>query len=182
VRNTTSQPVELVRIDFTSHDAAGAVLTSDFSFAGPIPPGETRAAEGLAEHLGTEATVDIKVTEVQFGTEDPGLGAAQIVSSNWRADPEFAGEGGIVWTVEVRNTSAQLMETVRVDFVTYDAGGKILDYDFTFVGPIDPGATGAAEGFAHLRGGETSVNYQVSEVTYTDEAVASLSERVGTFP
>jgi hypothetical protein len=37
------------------------------------------------------------------------------------------------------------------------------------VGPIAAGATGASEGFADLRGNETTVNYQISEVTLTDE-------------
>ena len=169
VRNTTAQVVNLARLDFTSHDAAGTVLASDFTFAGPIPPGETRAAEGLADYLGTEATVDIKVAEVQLGSEDPGLGAAQIVSSNWTPDPQFGEGGAIVWTVEVQNTGTEIMESVQVDFVTYDGNGQIVDYDFTFVGPIVPGATGASEGLANLRGTEVTVNYQVSEVTLTGE-------------
>ncbi len=169
VRNTSAQLVDLARIDFTSHDAAGTILDSAFAFVGPIPPGETRAGEGFADYTGTEADVEIEVTEVQPGTEDPGLGAAQIVSSNWRVDPAFAGEGAVIWTVEVQNTGTEIMESVRVDFVTYDANGQILDYDFTFVGPIAAGATGASEGFADLRGNETTVNYQISEVTLTDE-------------
>ena len=169
VRNTTGQLVDLARIDFASHDATGTILDSDFTFVGPIPPGETRAGEGFADYTGTEADVEIKVTEVQPGTEDPRLGTAQILSSNWQPDPEFAGGGAIIWTVEVQNTSPDIMETVRVDFITYDANGQILEYDFTFVGPILPGGTAASEGLADLRGNEASVNYQVSEVTFTDE-------------
>lgn len=163
-RNTSTQVVNIARIDFISRDAAGNILASDFTFIGPIPPGETRANESLAEYLGNEASVDIQVVEVEYGTEDPGLGAAQIVGSNWRVDPEFAGEGGIIWTVEVRNTGTAELELVRIDFITYDASGKILDHDFTFAEGIPPGETRAAEGLADLRGGETSVNYQVTEV------------------
>jgi hypothetical protein len=161
--------VNLAQIDFTSHDAGGNVLVSDFTFVGPIPPGETRAGEGLADYLGTEASADIRVGEVQFGTEDPGLSAAQLVATNWRVDPEFAGEGAIIWTVEVQNTSTVPEEAVKVDFVTYDAAGKILDYDFTFVGPIPPGERRAAEGLADLHGTETNVNFQIAEVTIGDD-------------
>ncbi len=170
VQNTTAQTVETARVEFASHDAAGNILVSDFTFVGPIPPGETRASDGLADYLGTEATVDIRLGEVQFATEDPNLGAAQIVSSNYRVDSEFAGEGAIIWTVEVQNTSTVQLELVQVDFITYDANGQILAYDFTFVGPIPPGGRAAAEGLADLHGSEASVNYQVAGVTL-DEAL-----------
>ena len=168
VRNTTSRMIEVARVDYVSHDAAGNVLVSDFTFVGPIPPGETRANEGFADYLGKETSVDITVGEVTFATEDPNLAAAQIVSSNWRVDPEFAGEGAIIWTVEVQNTTADQLEAVQVDFITYDAAGKILDYDFTFVGPMPPGASQASEGLAEVHGTEASVNYQIASVTHDD--------------
>jgi predicted secreted protein len=168
VRNTGSQTVEVARVDFVSHDAAGNILASDFTFVGPIPPGETRANEGLADYHGTESAVDIRVADVQFAAEDPGLGVAQIASSNWRADPSFGENGAIVWTVEVQNNGTMEVDGVKVDFVTYDASGQILDYDFTFVGPIPPGGRSASEGLAELRGGEANVNFQVSEVDVTD--------------
>jgi Divergent InlB B-repeat domain len=169
VRNTSSQVVNLAQIDFISRDAAGNILASDFTFIGPIPPGETRANESVADYLGTEASVDIQVVEVEYGTEDPGLGAAQIVSSNWRAEPDLAGEAVIIWTVEVQNTGTVELETVRIDFVTYNASGQILAYDFTFVEAIPPGETRASEGLAELRGGEASVNYQVAEVAVASD-------------
>jgi hypothetical protein len=168
VRNNTSQMIEVARVDYVSHDAAGNVLASDFTFVGPIPPGETRANEGFADQLGNETSVDITVSEVTFATEDPNLAAAQIVSSNWRVDPEFAEEGAVVWTVEVQNTTGDQLEAVQVDFITYDAAGKILDYDFTFVGPIPPGGRQASEGLAEVHGGETTVNYQIAGVTHDD--------------
>ena len=105
--------------------------------------------------------------EVQFGTEDPLLSVAQIVSSSWREDPGAAEEDGIVWTVEVQNTGAQPLEAT-VDFVTYDANGQILEYDFTFLGPIEPGTRAVGEGMADLRGTVDSVSYKVSGVSFTD--------------
>lgn len=167
VRNNSSQTIEFARVDYTSLDAAGNVLVSDFTLVGPIPPGETRANEGLAEYRGTEASVDVQLGEVAIATEDPGLGAAQIVSSNWTPDPELGGEGAIIWTVEVQNTSS-LPIYAQVDFVTYDAAGKILDYAFTFVGPVPPGGTASGEGLADLHGTEASVNYQVAGITQDD--------------
>ena len=170
VQNTSAQVVELAQVDFVSRDAAGNALASDFTFVGPIPPGETRANESLAEYTGTEASAEFQLGEVQFGTEDPGLAVAQIVSSNWREDPTAGEVGGIVWTVEVENTGTEVIEAT-IDFTTYDANGQILEYDFTFVGPITPGARGAGEGLADLRGTVDSVSYKVSGVSFTDELV-----------
>ena len=167
VRNNSSQTIEFARVNYTSHDAAGNVLASDFTLVGPIPPGETRANEGLAEYRGTEASADFQLGEVVVATEDPRLSEAQIVSSDWRPD---AAQGGIVWTVEVQNNSS-LEIFAQVDFVTYDAAGKILEYDFTFVGPIPPGGTAAGEGLADLHGSEANVNYQIGGITQDDLGV-----------
>jgi hypothetical protein len=167
VRNSTSQVIEVAQLEFVSHDAAGTVLASDFLFVGPIPSGETRANESFAEYLGTEASVDITVGEITFATADPNFGAAQIVSSNWRPDPAFGSDGAIVWTVEVQNNSSGEI-FAQVDFITYDAAGKILEYDFTFVGPVPPGGRAAGEGLADLHGTEASVNYQIAGVTQDD--------------
>jgi List-Bact-rpt repeat protein len=164
VQNPTSQEVEVAEVTLTSRDAAGTVLTSDFNFVGPIPPGETRAIQSISDLLGTEATVDFQIGEVEFATEPSNLAAAQIVSSNWRVDPEFEGEGAIVWTVEVQNTTAAEIEEVEVDFVTYDASGKVVAADKTFVGPIPAGAKMSAESFADLHGNEASVRFQVTSV------------------
>jgi hypothetical protein len=164
VRNTSSEWVESAQIDFTSHDAAGTILASDFTFVGPIPPGETRASQSLADYLGTEASVDIRVADFRFGEADPLFGAVQIASSNWRPDPEFGLDGEIIWVVEVLNTSTTTLESVRVDFVSYDAAGQILTTDFTFVGPIPPGERRASESFADYFGTEANVQFQISSV------------------
>jgi hypothetical protein len=60
------------------------------------------------------------------------------------------------------------VDGVKVDFVTYDASGNILDYDFTFVGPIPAGGRAGGESLAELRGGEANVAFQVSEVDVTN--------------
>jgi hypothetical protein len=164
VRNTGTQFVEVAEVNFTSHDAAGTVLASDLTFVGPIPPGETRAAQGLADYLGTEASVDIQLGRVTLATEDPGLTRAQITSSNWRVDPDFADEGVIIWTVEVQNNSDVELEGVQVDIITYDAAGKIVTSDLTFVGPIPPGERRSGESFADYYGTEVNAVFQIGSV------------------
>jgi hypothetical protein len=165
VRNPTSQWVESAIVNFTSHDASGTVLTSDFTFVGPIPPGETRAGKSFADFLGSEATVDIQLGEVRFGTPDSRFGTLQVVSSNWRADPNSGLEGAVIWTVEVQNNGSTQVEDVRVDIVIYDSAGKIVTTDFTFVGPIPPGEKRSSESFADYHGTEASVQFQIGEVS-----------------
>lgn len=164
VKNLTSQVVETAQINFTSHDASGNVLASDFTFVGPIPPGETRAAKSFADYHGTEASVDVQVGEVTFTAEDPNLGAAKIVSSNWQVEPDFNDVGAVHWTVELQNTTSSELQLVNVDFVTYDANGKIVGVDNAVVGPIKAGAKASTEGFADLHGGEADAKFQIESV------------------
>jgi hypothetical protein len=159
VQNTTSQTVETAQINFTSHDAGGNVLASDFTFVGPIPPGESRAGRSFADYHGNETSVDIQVGEVTFASEDPHLEAAKIVSSNWKAEM-----GAVHWSAEVQNTTSGELQLVNVDFVTYDANGKIIIVDNAVVGPIQAGGTATAEGFADLHGGESSAKFQIESV------------------
>jgi hypothetical protein len=164
VLNPTSQVVQSAEVQFTSHDASGTVLASDFTFVGPIPPGETRAGQSFADLLGSEANVDIQMGEVQFGNEDLNLGAARIVSSNWRVDPDFAGEGAVIWNVEVENTATVQLEAVEVQFTTYDSSGRIVAEDETFVGPIPPGERRSSESFADYHANEANVKFQIASV------------------
>jgi uncharacterized repeat protein (TIGR02543 family) len=164
VRNVTSQLIESAEVGFSSRDAAGEVLAVSSTFIGPIPPGETRVGQSFAEYLGTEASADFQVVDVRFATAPSRLGEAEIVSSNWRIDSEFAGDGAVVWTVEVRNTTSAQLETVQVEFSTYDAAGKIIAADFAFLDAIPPGETRAAEGFADYRGTEATAKFQVATV------------------
>lgn len=161
VRNATSQLVENADIEITVRDAAGQILTTNATFVGPIPPGQTRAIESFADYVGTGATADLRVTNVQFGSGDANLGAAAIISSNWRADLAL---DAVVWTVEVRNTTGAQLESVQVDFSTYDAAGKIVAAGYSVLGPIPPGETRSTEDFAEYRGTEASARFQVASV------------------
>lgn len=160
VRNPTAQLVETAQIDFTSRDVSGGVLASSSAFIGPIPPGQTRVTQGFADYLGTEATADFLVASVQFGSGESNLGAAEIVASDWRADAE----GFIIWTVDVRNTSSSQLESVEIEFSTYDAAGKIVAASFTSVGPIAPGETVSGEGLADHHGTEATAKFQVASI------------------
>ena len=164
VRNASSQLIEFAEIEFTTRDAAGGVLASAPAFVGPIPPGETRVGQSFADYLGTEATADFQVVDVVPATEPSRLAEAEIVASDWRVDPEFAGGGAVIWTVEVRNTTGAELEFVQVEFSTYDAAGKIVAAEFAFLNPIPPGESQLVEGLADYHGNEASAKFQIATV------------------
>ena len=160
VRNVAAQLVETAEIVFTTRDASGGVLATSTTLLGPIPPGETRATQSFADYVGTEATADFQVADVQFGSVN-NLGAAEIVSSSWLPDPAA---GFINWTVAVRNTTSSQLESVDIEFSTYDTAGKIVGASFTFVGPIAPGETQSGEGAADYYGTEATAKFQVAGI------------------
>lgn len=175
VRNTSSQVVESAEIDFTTYDAAGAILATSGAFVGPIPPGETRVEQSFADYLGTEASAEFEVMDVQFGTGETNLSGAEIVSSNWQLDPDFGSEGAVTWVVEVRNTTSAPLGSVEIEFSTYDAAGQIVAAAFTFIDDIPPGETRLAEGVADYHGTEATAKFQVGNIT--DGVTASRSRR-----
>ena len=163
LRNTTAQWIESAEVEFVTLDASGGVLATTSAFAGPIPPGDTRAIQGLADLLGNEASSALRILDVQFG-EPVNLGVAEIVSSAWSVDPAAVADGFIPWTVEVRNTGSTELGSVEIDFSTYDAAGKIVAASFTFLGPIAPGETQTAEDVADFHGTEATAKFQVANV------------------
>lgn len=163
LRNTTAQWIESAEVEFVTLDASGGVVATTSAFAGPIPPGDTRTIQGLADLLGNEASSALRILDVQFG-EPVNLGVAEIVTSTWSVDPAAVAEGFIPWTVEVRNTGSTELGSVEIDFSTYDAAGKIVAASFTFLGPIAPGETQTAEDVADFHGTEATAKFQVANV------------------
>ena len=94
------------------------------------------------------------------------LQAVEIVDWNWKKDPSFGTGGTIKWNVQVRNISNKYIESVRVDFTTYDAGGQLVATTFTFVDAIPPGETRSVQSYADLYGTETRSTVQIVNVWF----------------
>lgn len=92
------------------------------------------------------------------------LDAAEIAEWNWRKDPNFGTRGTIKWNVQVRNKSSENIRTVKVEFTTYDKGGKLVASTFTYVSAIPPGQTRSSESYADLYRTEERANVQITEV------------------
>lgn len=68
VRNISQKYVESVRLELTTYDASGQLVTTAFTFVSAIPPGETRSEESYADYYGTERRAAVQVTSVRFST------------------------------------------------------------------------------------------------------------------
>ena len=66
VRNVSDKYVENVRLELTTYDAAGHLVTTTFTFVSAIPTGEVRSEESYADYYRTEQRAAVQVTSVRF--------------------------------------------------------------------------------------------------------------------
>jgi hypothetical protein len=53
-----------VRVEFTTYDNVGKLITSEYPYVSGIPPGESRSDKSYATYFGTEKKATVVVTEV----------------------------------------------------------------------------------------------------------------------
>ena len=94
------------------------------------------------------------------------LDTAEVVSFNWRKEPNFGTNGTIKWNVEIKNRSDRYVESVRVEFATYDNDGKLVASTFAFVSAIPPGASRSTQSYADLYRTEAKANVNITNVRY----------------
>lgn len=88
--------------------------------------------------------------------------AVEVQSSKFHIDKEFAGEGAVVWTANVRNFSDQYIEKVRVEFTTFDDSDRIVTTDVGFASGLAPGGSAATKGYATYFGTEVKGSVRVT--------------------
>ncbi len=66
VRNKSNQNIQNVKVEFTTYDKAGRLVSSTFAFVSAIPPGQSRSTNSFADLYGTEATARVHLGEVYF--------------------------------------------------------------------------------------------------------------------
>jgi hypothetical protein len=94
--------------------------------------------------------------------------AAEVVSWNWRPDPNFGSRGTIRWNVEIRNKSDRNIRSVKVQFSTYDSTGSLIASTFTFVDAIPPGDTRSGSSFADWYRTEKNATVKIAEVYFAN--------------
>jgi hypothetical protein len=94
------------------------------------------------------------------------LSAAKIEDWNWRADPNFAGRGAIIWNVKVKNVSDKPIHLVVVTLTTYGSDGKMLGTDFTLVKAIPPGESRESKSFADYYRREQRAEVKITDVSF----------------
>jgi hypothetical protein len=123
---------------------------------------------GDAASCGTAAACSLTMSKNQTATAQlsSGSGGVEVVSSAFYPDPDFGDEGTIIWAVEVRNATAQLVEAAEVEFNTRGAAGGILATSSTTIGPIPPGETRVDQSFADYFGTEATADARVTDVRF----------------
>jgi hypothetical protein len=66
VKNISDKPISMARVEFSTYDAAGKLITTTFTYVHAIPPGETRSDNSYADLYGNEAKANVQLTEVNF--------------------------------------------------------------------------------------------------------------------
>lgn len=94
----------------------------------------------------------------------PTAADVEIVSWNWRTDPNFGTEGAVIWTAEVENQASTPIESVRLELTTYDASGSVLASEFTYVSGLPPGGRKSTKSYATYYGTEDRARLQVARV------------------
>ena len=64
VRNKSSRNVKSVRVEFTTFDAAGALVSTTFTYVHAIPAGGTRSDASYADLYGTETRAQVQIVDV----------------------------------------------------------------------------------------------------------------------
>gem|GEM_PF-2920187 len=66
VKNISEKPISVARVEFSTFDSSGKLITTTFTFVHAIPPGQTRSEESYADLYGNEAKAAVQLTDVDF--------------------------------------------------------------------------------------------------------------------
>jgi energy-coupling factor transporter transmembrane protein EcfT len=64
VKNKSSYNIRNVKVEFTTYDKNGNLVTSEFTYVNAIPPGQFRTKESYAALYGTEDHATIQISDV----------------------------------------------------------------------------------------------------------------------
>jgi SH3 domain-containing protein/zinc ribbon protein len=85
----------------------------------------------------------------------------EIVSWNWRKDPDFGTNGTVIWRVQVRNNTSNYVELLKVEFTSFDSRGNIVDTDYVYVNALRPYGTASDKGYATYYGTEKKASIRI---------------------
>jgi hypothetical protein len=66
VRNKTSDNISSVKVEFTTYDKSGKLISSTFTYVSAIPPGQTRSGESFADLYMTEEKAAVQIADVRL--------------------------------------------------------------------------------------------------------------------
>jgi len=63
VKNKTSEYIRNVRVQFTSYDAAGNIIDTDWTYVSGLSPGGPASGKGYATYFGREKEAGMRIME-----------------------------------------------------------------------------------------------------------------------
>lgn len=66
VRNKSAQNIGTAKVEFSTYDSGGNLVSSTFTYVRAIPAGQSRADNSYADLYGTEQRAQARITEVRF--------------------------------------------------------------------------------------------------------------------
>ncbi len=85
----------------------------------------------------------------------------EIEDFNFVLDPDFGGNGAVIWNAEIRNNTSRYVDSVRVEFSSYDTNDRLITTDFSYAQGLSPGGTAAVKGYATYYGREATGSVRV---------------------
>jgi len=65
VRNNSTKDIESAKVEFTTYDKAGKLVSSTYTYVDAIPAGGRRSEQSYADYYGTERNAAVQVIEVR---------------------------------------------------------------------------------------------------------------------
>jgi hypothetical protein len=66
VRNNSDKPLSTVKVELTTYDKNGSIISSDTTYLSSIAPGAKRNSSGYADYFGNEERADVRVLEARL--------------------------------------------------------------------------------------------------------------------
>jgi hypothetical protein len=88
----------------------------------------------------------------------------EVADWNWVKDPDFGTDGAVIWTVEIRNNTGEYLQSVRVDFTSYDASDRLVTTAFMYINGIPPGGKRSGQSYATYFGTEKRAKVDITDM------------------
>lgn len=134
------RPIEDLDVHVVLYNAAGKIIGGGYDYIDFLLPGQPTGVEAYVASSEAPARVDVYVVPSGFtafvGDFDTPGNQPTIVQSGWGGEPGgFAAGYGII----VENANSAVADYLRYQVIAYDADGRVLTVDSSYIAGLFPG-------------------------------------------